>query len=124
MLTRTCDICNVTMNDFILIKYKRSIFQLLRIIPKLFVSKEIFIKQHVHTKYEICRACFNRIEQIMFRNPNTITELRQQIRAMREQEEMMAIHTWPIHTGPIVANRPEPAPGYRYIDPPNVGIER
>jgi len=96
MLILQCDFCNQIITNCTIIKYIRSIFQFLHFIPCFIITRGNPRTNRLYATYHLCDACFGRIEELMFRNPNTIEELRQQLNQMRLQTER---HNIPQQTG-------------------------
>lgn len=89
MLVIKCDFCyNEITGEGVICKFKRSIFQLLRLIPTLIISRGHALRMNkMYKKYNMCFSCYDRLHELMFRDPNRIEELRQQLTMLRRQDE-------------------------------------
>ena len=77
-----CDLCDTLIyGDGSVVRYTKSIFQLLRLLPKFKVKRlDSSVTNH------ICDACQEKLRRIFVAEPNAVNELRTLIRQQREEE--------------------------------------
>lgn len=73
----TCDFCNLIIDDGWILRYKRSIFGFLKIIPKILWNNFFISDKFVNSKnkYYICSRCKVAIRERIFADPNLVEEL-------------------------------------------------
>ncbi len=75
-----CDFCNTIINDGFILRYRRSIFEFLKVTSKVlwgnFYINCPYGKLHLSkTKYHLCGRCKAMIKERIFAEPNIVEEL-------------------------------------------------
>jgi hypothetical protein len=78
MIRTICDFCEIRIDDGVMLRYKRSIFEFLRIIPKLIYCSFWTDANRPKGKtyqFHLCDACKRIVKERLFAEPNIVEEL-------------------------------------------------